>query len=176
MVETLERRPWRIFHRIALHLLHVFLEAAPSLVADHLTDRAGFDEPGLRHEYALLSRDQFTHLSPDNQATILRWIDAGPDLEHFKVSYEERTGNPLSHEEGQKHADHWRLRRLAPMRGALPPEWKHRYDELVAELGEPEHPEFVSYTTGGSFASTSPKSPEDLGSMSVEEIVGYLKV
>jgi hypothetical protein len=48
--------------------------------------------------------------------------------------------------------------------------WEQRYAELVAELGEPEHPEFVSYHQSW-VESTGPKSAEELQAMSIGEIV-----
>src|SRR5207247_3252389 len=76
LVEKLERGPWqwRVFQRMALHLLRVCPDAAPPLIVERLTDRTRFDEPGLWHEYVLLARDHFTHLSPDDQMKILGWI------------------------------------------------------------------------------------------------------
>jgi hypothetical protein len=138
----LERRPWRVFHRLALHLLRLFPHVEPFLVAERLTDRARFDAPGLRHEYALLARDHFGQLSANEQALILRWIEAGP---------EERPspGELASGEQTERQVRAWRLIRLAPMRDSLPPTWRRRYQELAAELGEPEHPDFLAYRTRG---------------------------
>src|SRR6266511_5661831 len=147
LVQKLEGRPWRIFHRIALHLLRIFPEAAPDLVAACLTGRTRFDELGLRHEYALLARDRFAHLSADDQSKILDWIEAGPDLDKLKAARQEYLDQHTTDDEAERYAKFWRRDHLAPIRDALPPRWRQRYDELVAELGEPEHSEFVSYTT-----------------------------
>ncbi len=173
LVEKLKQRPRLIFQRIALHLLRVCPDRASSLIAQRLTDKTLFDQEGARHEYVLLARDHFTHLSQKDQETILNWIAAGPDIEQFKVWHEQDMGRSPTDEEVQRSSKYWRLERLAPLRDALPPEWKQRYDEWVTEVGEPEHPEFVSY--GGSWVGpTSPKSAEDLRSMNVEEIVTFL--
>jgi hypothetical protein len=175
LVQILESRRWHIFHRIALHLLRIFPETAPDLVAVRLTDRTRFDELGLRHEYALLARDRFAHLSTDDQSKILDWIDAGLDLDKFKTDRKDHLGQDTTDDEAQRYVNSWRLRRLAPIRDALPQEWRQRYDAWVADLGEPEHPEFVSYTSGGWVGPTSPKTAEELAAMGVEEIVDYLR-
>src|SRR5205085_2487429 len=78
LVEMLEQRPWLIFQRIALHLLRVYPDGVPALIAERLTDRNRFDENGLWHEYVLLARDHFVSLSPENREKILNWIDTGP--------------------------------------------------------------------------------------------------
>ncbi len=175
LVEKLEQRPWCIFHRIALHLLRVCPDAASSLIVERLTDRARFDKPSLWHEYVLLLQDHFPHLSPDNQKKILDWIATGPDIEGFKVGQEEETDKRLMDEEAEQYAKYWRLRHLAPLRDVLPPEWGQHYNEWVAELGEPEHPDFFSYSPGVSWGPTSPKGAEDLRSMSFQDIVAFLQ-
>ena len=39
LVEILEQRRWRVFHRMSLHLLRLFPDAAPALIAERLTDQ-----------------------------------------------------------------------------------------------------------------------------------------
>ena len=175
IVRTFEDRPRRIFHRLALHLLRRFPEMDPSFVADRLTDRARFDEFELSHEYALLLRDRFRYLLPNEQNKILRWLEEGPDIEQFKESREEWTGTRPTDEEAERYARAWRLTRLALIRDDLPEGLRRSYDEWVAELGEPEHPDFASYRTGTWVGPTSPKGAEDLRSMTIEEMVGFLK-
>jgi len=174
LVEMLEQRPWLVFQRIALHLLRICPTEVQALIAERLTDRSRFDEPGLWRAYALLAQKYFDQLSPDDQKAILGWIEAGPDLVELQGMREESASKHLTDEEIKRSAKYWRLERLAPFRDALPPEWKRRYDEWVAELGEPKHPEFVSYSEGW-VGPTSPKSIDDLHSMSVEEIIAFLK-
>ena len=175
LVEKLEQRPWLIFQRIALHLLRVCPDAALSFIAERLTDKAQFDKPDLWHEHVLLLQDHFAHLSPNNQKKILDWIAAGPDLAQFKEWQEQEAGRSPTDEETEQYAKYWRLRHLAPLRDILPPEWGQHYNEWVAELGEPEHPDFFSYSSGGSWGPTSPKGAEDLRSMSVQDIVAFLQ-
>jgi hypothetical protein len=142
LLATLEGRPWRIFHRLALHLLRLFPWVERSLVVERLTDRARFDAPGLRHEYVLLARDHFRQLSADEQALILGWIDAGPGS---GLS----SGRLVADEQTERQVRVWKLVRLTPIRDSLPPAWRRRYWEWAAELGEPEHPDFLSYCAGG---------------------------
>ena len=175
LVEWLESREWPIFRRIALHLLRLFPEGAPKLVSARLTDETRFDDLTTRHEYALLLRERFTHLGERDQETILGWIATGPDLEQFKASTEQWSGKRPTDAEAEQYAKRWKLERLAPIRHALPSEWKQRYYEWVHELGEPDHPEFPSYSFGTWVGPTSPKSPDELRSMSVAEIEEFLR-
>ncbi|MBC7130743.1 hypothetical protein H5T51_05950, partial [Candidatus Bathyarchaeota archaeon] len=67
VVESLERRGWKIFRRIALHILRLFFERDVMLVRNHLVDRRLFDDVGVRHEYVLLLRTAFNHLSSQDK-------------------------------------------------------------------------------------------------------------
>lgn len=141
LVQQFESRSWHIFHRLSLHLLRRVPQEATDVIAARLTDRTYFDLPGLRHEYALLAGERFPHLSPNEQATILDWIAVGPSCQ---VSTSASTPNAREARLGKI----WRLNRLAPIRDALPPEWRQQYETWVREVGEPEHPEFVAYYAG----------------------------
>src|SRR5206468_8572635 len=116
----------------------------------------------------------FAHLSSANREKILNWLDTGPDIEQFKTWREQETGRRPTEEEVVQYTRYWQLKHLAPLQDVLPSEWRQRYVEWAAEVGEPEHPEFVSYTASW-VGPTSPKSVEDLNSMNVEEIITFLK-
>jgi len=174
LVRILEGYKWNVFQRIALHLLRLFPDAASSQITERITDRKRFDEIGLRHEYVLLLQSQFAKLTFEDQKIILGWIDDGPNLETFKTNEKETTWKEPSDEETKKYIRAWKLQRLGPLRDVLPPDWKKRYAELVKELGEPEHPEFVSYGFTWSGPS-SPKTVEELRSTDVKELVLFLR-
>src|SRR5262249_40363787 len=159
-----------------LHLLHRFSQAptAPVLIAERLIERRRFEARSLRYEYVLLGREHFAHLSSDEQAIILHWITTGPDLDHLRRTAQECFGTAPKDAELDSYAQTWRRHRLACFHAALPSEWQRRYEALVADLGVPEHPDFVSPLTGGSFTPASPHSIENLQTMSVEEIVAFL--
>ena len=69
LVQNLEGRRWKIFHRITLHLLRRFPEDARDLLADRLTARILFDdaEVSIRHEYSLLMEKCFASLTKDHK-------------------------------------------------------------------------------------------------------------
>jgi hypothetical protein len=174
LVERLESRPWRVFHRIALHLLRCFPDTSLELIVERLTDRDLFEEGGCRHEYILLLGDCYSLLSSNQQKVILGWIEQGPDLEEFKKIEEEFTGKRPTDEEAQRYRRYWQRDRLAWFKKSLPKKWKHHYEKLVTELGEPEHPEFESYSESW-VGPTSPKSAEELKAMTVSDIAEFCK-
>lgn len=175
VVNALERRPWKVFRRIALHVLRAFPDQAEALAAERLTDRKLFDDVGLRHEYKLLLRDRFRRLSREDQDTILGWIEVGPDVEEFKRWREKRTGSPPSDDEVARYREKWQRDWLARIgrENLLPGEWQERYQELVGKHGKPDHVEFPVYIQ--KIVPTSPKSADELKAMSVPEIVEFLK-
>ena len=167
-IEQLESRVWPIFHRIALHLLGRFPEKAPGLVVNHLMDRSHFSSPNnLMHEYALLLREHFKTLTPDQQRAILNWIDQGPDLSWM--------GSGVPAKEVEQRKKSWQLRRLTWIKDDLTRKWKKRYEILVDELGALENPEFPVGMSTGWIRPISPKTPDELQAMDVREIVKFLK-
>jgi hypothetical protein len=175
IIGILTKEEWLVFHRIALHLLRTFPDAVPELVARWLTSESNFGVLELWHEYFLLAGEQFAHLKPDEQKVILDWIDAGPDLEKYKESQERWSGERPSDEIAEKYAKYWKLKRLASFRDALPTEWKKKYTQWEAEVGPPEHPDYVNPPSTVRWGLESPKSDEDLSSMSFEQIISFLK-
>jgi hypothetical protein len=160
IVEMLEARPWLIFHRIALHVLRLFPEDGADLIVERLTDASLFGVLELWREFYLLARDHFSQLNRDQQKPFFDWVAAGPHSGTFEKEAETRF---------------WRLRRLAPICDVLTGQWREHYNELVAEFGEIEWPEYVSPPSSIRFGYESPKSSEDLRQMSFEELITYLK-
>jgi len=163
VVNTLERRRWKVFRRIALHVLRVFSDQALPLIATRLTDRSLFDDVGVQHEYVLLMRECFSQLTEEDQAKILGWIEAGPDT------------NDIERSEVTHYRERWQRDWLAWIGPEnLPRDWQVRYRMLVERYGEPKHPEFPVYSVSW-VGPTSPKTAEDLKAMSVAEIVEFLR-
>ncbi len=173
-IGALEARPLRVFHRIALHLLREFPDSAVRLVAERLTDRALFDDVGVWHEYYHLQQDCFGMLDSQQQAIVLDWIEAGPPSDDLPVSSAGGEGSELADEHLDAYAAQWRLRKLTPIASYLPAAWKVTYEELVRQLGEPEHPDFLSYHTSWT-GPTSPTSIDELKAMAPTELVGFLR-
>jgi hypothetical protein len=175
VLSVLERRRSKVFQRIALHVLTEFADQTEALVAERLTNRNLFDDVNLLHEYVCLLRDRFSRLSPEKRRIILNWIDAGPDILRFKERQQQRTGFPPSEEEIRCYREIWMRDWLARVGAAnLAEEWREQYSRLVKTHGEPEHPEFPTYTEGGRVGPTSPKTADELRGMSVEDIMRFL--
>lgn len=175
LIKTLEDRKWRVFQRIALHLLGLNPKASVDFVTNRLTNKAMFDEGANNHEYVLLMGKGFGLLREEDKKNILKWIEKGPDLEEFKIAREQWTGKRPSDEDALRYKKHWQRDRLSWFKTSLPEDWKKRYEILIKECGEPEHPQFAVRTDTTWIGPTSPKPAEELRSMSLEALVEFLK-
>ena len=174
VLDYLRDRPFRVFHRIELHILAENPDTAPDRAAQRLCNRELFDDRHVRHEYYMLSQAFFGRLSEDRKNTILAWIDAGdPDIEGSKEWYKERTGEVPAEELVEQWQADWRLARLHPMREFLSSDWRRRYDQWVADHGEPDHPDLLHYSI--TFRGpTSPKSKAELLAITTEQAIFFL--
>lgn|GEM_PF-1149611 len=175
VVEELRSRNRAVFSRIALHVVRLNAAADRALVAEALCDRELFFGSATWHEYAMLAREHFASLPKAQRDTILAWADAGPYRAHRRRRVQGEHGSPPSEEEERHLVGNWQLRRLAPFRHALPEDWQLRHDALVAEHGEPEGPDFLTWSSGIVQGPQSPVSAADLGTLSVPELIDYVR-
>jgi len=176
VVAVLEKRKWKVFRRIALHILTVFSDQAMVMVTEHLTNRSIFDDIGLLREYVQLLRKCFEKLSDGKQKIILSWIEEGPDVEKFKKRKIQVTGFCPSDEEIVSYIERWQRNWLARIGiENLPTDLRERYMILVKKHGELEYPEFPFSLESGWVGPRSPKSSDEFKTMSVEEIVKFLR-
>lgn len=175
IVAALEMRRWKLFQRIALHLLRAHPEAGHDLVVERLTNRDLYDDRTLHHEFYLLLEASFSNLSPVEQAPILGWIDTDCDQEAARETLEKSLSRTPTGNEVDEYLAWRQFRELFPLRHGLRGSWKERYQELADRLGEPEHPDFLAYTSGGSWAGfPSPRTADELGRMPIEELTAFL--
>lgn len=153
-----------IFQRIVVHLATEQCAKHPDFAAEVALSEDRFFDQGLLHEYSRLLGGIFPRLDREQKSLVFRWIGRGPE---FRDSF---TGGD---EERRKWQLHWQARRLAWIREHLDGEWRKRYVRIVEEVGEPEHPDFTSYTTSW-MGPTSPVGVPDLEAMSTSEVLAYL--
>jgi hypothetical protein len=172
VVETLE--PVSTVHRrIALHVLTKTAYAI-QLADERLMDRELFDDFRVRHEYAALLRNKFGRLPYDQQRIILGWIDAGPDVEAYRQRTLQFSGREPNESELKAYVDAWKRDRYSFIEADLDPTRSEVYQDLIRELGQPEHPDIVSWTTSWSGPET-PIEPNELLTRTPEAVVAYLR-
>lgn len=173
IIGDLEARQWKIFHRLALHVIRLHPNSLRDVIIARLTDHDRFEEAV--HEYRLLLQAMWTRIGPEAQGTILGWIEAGPtDVEERSSWWEKERGERPSPEQEQNYKKNWQLKKLALIHKDLNHTWQDHYQTLLQEVGEPEHPEFSSYTVTWR-GPTSPKDKQDLQALSVPALRSFLE-
>ena len=175
LVKAFRRRRLRVFLRMAHYILRCFPEAAPEMMRETLLSRGLLSKSAVWHEYSLLLRECFKRLAPKDRAKLLNWIERGPDQRKYTKWHEKTFGGPATKEQLLTHAKVWTRDRLALISDDIPDDWKSRFSELTAELGHSEHPEFAVFHTGVWVGPQSPKQAKDLNSLTVDELVEFLK-
>ncbi|MEH2102531.1 MAG: hypothetical protein V7K76_22825 [Nostoc sp.] len=172
LLQKLQNHRWRIFDRIALHLIRQFPEQASEKIIEILTqqDRFQFLEKYLSysHEHARLLKEQFTNLPSEAQNQIFQWLAEGP-VDALEIEEDKR----------DSYIKHWQRDWLSIISDYLPPELNQFYDRLVQEIGPPISLDSVndrfSYTV---YVSVPPKSGAELAQMSqdnIDELFTYLR-
>lgn len=158
VIGELEDRPYRIFHRISLHLLRSRCSVAVEPIEARITDRDLFEDSTVAREYFLLLQECWPSLSEEVQGAYLTFVEAGPE------------GG-----EDTEYRDRWGYSRLLPIRGHLTGEWRDRFEDLNERFGPAEEHDLPGARRfeGGFAERPSPISADELRAMSVEEVVEY---
>ena len=165
VVESLRSRTSPMFRRMTLHVVSEKHDHDPELAAELATCEEHYLDDRLLHEYSRLLGRVYPILDADRKDRVLTWISDGPP---FQDSF---AGDD---DERRKWTIHWQRRRLAWIRPHLDEGWREQYARIVDEIGDPENPDFRSYTMTW-MGPTSPVTAEDLGSLSAEEIARFVR-
>ncbi len=162
-VAELRGRNWPVFRRLALHVLDRFGDRNPSLVASALTDEELFRETDVHHEFYRLASRRFSEIPPDSQGRYLELVERVP----AEIRAKEEP------EIAERRRRWWRWNRLGAVADDLPDPWRDRYASLVAELGEEQHPDFLTYHSSW-MGPNSPLSADDVAKLGADALVDYL--
>lgn len=175
VVHELESRTM-LHKRIALHIL-AMSEHGISLTEERIINKQLFEEPCVKHEYAVLLRQYFGGINPTARERVLKWISNGPDIEAYKQWREPWGDPPPSEADLKKYADSWKRDWYASISEYLDSETLKAYRQLISELGEPTHEDFL-YETTSWVSWVGPRSPltaEQLSQRSTQDVINYLR-
>lgn len=168
-----------ILRRLGLHILAKFPDKFPRLVSTQLLTPKNLDDGPIHHELFMLLRSGFISLSASEKAKVIAHIQVG-----FPPEKEERYRRWLSNHndadlEGEIASMRrcWIRDRLWMIRDYLPADTLSQLYEIVILEGEPDHPEFHSWTgpmTWGKVSETSPLTEAQIAEMSADELVQQL--
>lgn len=153
-----------IFKRIALHLLEVEGQHAHPIAKKLLLDRQNFLDDSVMHEYGRLLQVALPDMGSADRDKIFAWLEEGPSPRE-----DDNEGDRLAEKKC------WQRNRLHGLLDGLPEAWQARYKDLVGELGVPEYPDFLIWTTIRDAGPSTPLSIEELEKMTPEAIAEYLR-
>ncbi len=172
LVDQLVKTDLKIARRVASFVLSRF----PSYAVDHVR-KLLLDEDRLRRsfdyrEYALVLRSGFGVLSDSERQQVLDVLDRGPDLDSYARSFEQWQKRAATDCDIRSYVEYWRLRFLTQIDSdAVPTSYREEFRSLVAKHGQVEEKDDVTVWEG----SPSPKTADDLLSMTNEQIVAFLR-
>ena len=168
----------RLFYRLGLYLMSVSPIQFIGLIKPILLSPGNYSDTEIRHEFFVTLQNAFRYLTSEQQDTVLNIIFGGPPQEEtilFKRRVVQET------EENQKelvdkYIRYWLRDRLWMIKEDLPTEYKEVLEEIVADLGEPEHPSFHSWSSEGYWVKqVAPLTDQELANMSPIELVQFLE-
>ncbi|MGH7605488.1 MAG: hypothetical protein ACRENK_16025 [Gemmatimonadaceae bacterium] len=173
VIERLEARKWTVFRRIGLHVARAACAEQSRFAADRLLSRELFDDATLRHEYAMLARDRFKALGPQERETWLSWIEEGKDRDGMSRRHRNAVGEDPEEPLLQQWNEQWQRDRLSPVRDSLPESWLNRFNELVKRHGAPVF-DYALHRVSVGWGAPTPIPRERLSTFSAEEVREFL--
>ena len=174
VVQALESSDLVILRRVALHALRASLPSHHALASARVLDRRLFQTLECHHEYWLLAQAAFPAMQPSEQASLLALIELGLEFPAppSDMPPEQQATEAAKHEQMNEH---WRLRCLSMLRGALPVEWLRRLADLEKTFSPVEHPEFLSWHETYWGRPGSPHAAEELALLTTDQLVELLQ-
>ncbi len=164
VINLLKKGHGDIFKRILLYLAHRFPSKLKKYIADILPNKTYFTGTKLAtnvyHEYYQLLQQEFQNLSKQKQNLIIGYILEGPEKDSDMTT---------------DQIEYWKFKKLHSIHKGLPAGIQQYYDTLERKFKDKiEHPEFLHYMS--SFVGyPTPKTEEELSTMSIEQIVDFMK-
>lgn len=174
IIGILKKHHWKVFDRIALHLIRIQLPASLDQAKKYLLDLEYWDQNANLHEFYELAGKAFPLLQAKEKRVILDWIDSGITQEQASLFLKEREVEVTS-ENIEKAIKSWKRKRYYPIKEVLPNKLSEVVGKLDKDLGGPiKYPGFRSYSHGGSWGPKSPLTVEQLNEMTGDEVFEFL--
>ena len=149
LLARLVRSRYSVLRRIALHTIGVAPDRLLGLLDGFVKKKSNLDDHRIAYELFSLLRENLDNLGPQAKEFVIKWIDAGPDINQF-VRWRSRQGKETpSDQEKLDYVNTWKLERLWQLRDNLP-ERKRQIEVLSRRYSipkelEPAHLEATTY-------------------------------
>lgn len=168
----------QILRRMGFHILYRFPTKYEALVVNELHRVENLEDVGIHHEYFMLLQRGYPLLDTEDQHALVTAICRGPSSERVQTVAEwaqkERGADPKEYAE--YYSKRWRRDRLWMIRSHLAGEPERTLHELIADLGEPEHPAFTRWSSGLHWVKdVGPITDQEISDMSPDDLVAFLK-
>jgi hypothetical protein len=158
----------QIFVRLSLHLLAQHPALAPEEATDCLLDKGLITATWCNAEYAALAKAWYPSMTPENQAEVLRIVDAVPDenLEWWRERFEQHYGSAATADDEERFRVSCVAELLWKWRTVLSAERQ----EALDKAGDPDAWRWKSIAP-----DESPLIGTDFANKTVEEVVAFLR-
>ena len=158
----------QIFVRLSLHLLAQDPASAPEEATDCLVDKGLITATWCNAEYAALAKAWYPSITPENQAEVLRIVDAVPDeyLGWWRERFQQHHGIAATVDDEQRFRVCCVAELLWKWRTVLPAERQ----EALDKAGDPDAWRWKSIAP-----DESPLISTDFANKAVEEVVAFLR-
>ncbi len=164
-----------ILRRIGLYILYRFPQEHKEYVAQELKNKENSEDINIHHEYFMLLQYGYSFLDPTDQKYMIETICQGPNkdktAELAKFAQESWGADP--EEYLKQYSKDWIRDRLWILKDNLSGKPLQLLNDLVTELGEPEHPAFIRWHSGA--YTVQDVSPIDIGGLSKKSADELLK-
>jgi hypothetical protein len=168
----------KIIYRIGLYILQSNPTAYKQYVTRELLKVGNLDDTEIHHEFFLLLQQGFPSLMPSDQKKLVATILDGPPVEiAIKLAnwvQKERGDDPDKYI--QRFTKQWIRDRLWMIRYHIFGKVKEELNNIVSEIGEPEHPALLMWSSGGfRIQEVSPLPKEELALLAPNKLIDFLR-
>jgi len=167
-----------LLRRLGLHMIRILQPQFKMRIMQELLNAENYDCPYTHHEFLLLLQDCYDTLDSAGRSEVIKIIRHGPPPDRIQEvsdwAAHEQDGDKGDYEHAYR--DRWILARLWMIRDKIGGNAADELQRLVAERGEPEHPDFLTWHSGAfAVADVSPVEPEQLATLNPQRLIEMVR-
>lgn len=169
---------YEILRRLAFYIFWKYPERFHDFVVTELLRSSNLDDGVIHHEFFMLLRHGFEQLLLQDRQSLISSICAGPSVEKAQTlaDWAQKEFGEEREEYIKGYTKVWIRDRLWMLKDYLAGEVAQTLEELVTEIGEPEHPAFTGWTSGAYMVSdVSPITVQEISALRPQDLLGFLK-